>query len=350
MKALKIVSILLEILRNFLCRYDILYIVENADWVIKTEGLNFQKYLQRQGLRMRLSTTHLGAYGRTLHFGSIATIFNHTRLKKISSSNRIFLTWYHVVPGDVRAAAIRLFLPRLEYLITSCETSKRDLISLGIPDSKIKIIPIPIDLEIFDYTKFSKQQTLEKYNLPNNKILIGSFQKDGDGWGEGLSPKVVKGPDILCDALQMLNEKKDIHILLSGPSRGYVKKRLEDANISYSHIYLQDPNQVVELYSALDFYVISSRVEGGPKALMECWAMKIPLVSTKVGMCIDYGIQNENIIFSENINSESLAEAIYQALNLKNIKQISECGFKNIHKLTYEEQSKNLLKLYQNVF
>ena len=33
--------------------------------------------------------------------------------------------------------------------------------------------------------------------LPTSAFVVGSFQKDGVGWGEGLEPKLIKGPDVL---------------------------------------------------------------------------------------------------------------------------------------------------------
>ena len=36
--------------------------------------------------------------------------------------------------------------------------------------------------------------------LPASAFVVGSFQKDGVGWGEGLEPKLIKGPDVLLAA------------------------------------------------------------------------------------------------------------------------------------------------------
>ena len=45
----------------------------------------------------------------------------------------------------------------------------------------------------------------DKHNLgiPEDYTVIGSFQKDGKGWGEGLKPKLIKGPDILLKQLDL---------------------------------------------------------------------------------------------------------------------------------------------------
>jgi glycosyltransferase involved in cell wall biosynthesis len=39
-----------------------------------------------------------------------------------------------------------------------------------------------------------------------------------------------------------------------------------------------------ELYNCLDLYIVSSRVEGGPRSIMECGLSKVPIISTDVGI------------------------------------------------------------------
>ena len=55
------------------------------------------------------------------------------------------------------------------------------------------------------------------------------FSKDGEGWGEGLIPKLIKGPDIFIETVKQIKQKKlKIFILLLGPVRGFVKKELKN--------------------------------------------------------------------------------------------------------------------------
>jgi glycosyltransferase involved in cell wall biosynthesis len=42
--------------------------------------------------------------------------------------------------------------------------------------------------------------------------------------------------------------------------------------------------EVSELYNCLDLYLVTSRHEGGPQALLECSLNKTPILSTDVGM------------------------------------------------------------------
>ena len=45
-----------------------------------------------------------------------------------------------------------------------------------------------------------------------------------------------------------------------------------------------DTKELNELYNCLDLYVVSSRLEGGPQAIIECGLSKTPIISTDVGI------------------------------------------------------------------
>jgi glycosyltransferase involved in cell wall biosynthesis len=115
-------------------------------------------------------------------------------------------------------------------------------------------------------------------------VAVGSFQKDGVGWGKGDEPKLIKGPDIFCDTLERLARRYPVHAVLTGPGRGYVKQRLAVAGIPFTHRYVKDFKELYRYYHALDLYLVTSRNEGGPKAVLESLASGVPLVTTAVGM------------------------------------------------------------------
>ena len=41
---------------------------------------------------------------------------------------------------------------------------------------------------------------------------------------------------------------------------------------------------VNKLYNILDLYLVTSRIEGGPQAILECALTKTPILSTDVGV------------------------------------------------------------------
>src|SRR5439155_13036148 len=103
------------------------------------------------------------------------------------------------------------------------------VLGAGIGPGKVHLIPIGIDLAAFPLRDAASRAAARRaLDLPESAFVAGSFQKDGVGWGEGLEPKLIKGPDVLLAALERLRERvPELHVLLTGPARGYVVRRLE---------------------------------------------------------------------------------------------------------------------------
>ena len=56
-----------------------------------------------------------------------------------------------------------------------------------------------------------------------------------------------------------------------------------------------------ELYNCLDLYIVSSRVEGGPQAILECGINKTQIISTDVGVA-SMILSPESIVKSNNFD------------------------------------------------
>ncbi len=293
MRRLKHIS--LDLVQNlFASRKGIHFITDGADWVIKSIGKSLQTHLlSHTAFHIATSTQFLKH--STIHFGTVATLIKGEKILLPHTSNRNILTWFHIEPDDSRIKYIPALNTKIAKVHTASSISKTQLITHGFDEEKIHTIPLGIDTtHFYPFTKEKRHEIRQHLGIPDGVHVIGSFQKDGNGWGEGLTPKYVKGPDIFCDVVESLVKQFPIHILLTGPARGYVKKQLEDKNIPYTHVYVDTYEQMVEYYNALDLYIIGSRVEGGPMALLESWACGVPVVSTKVGMAVDIMRHGEN--------------------------------------------------------
>lgn len=201
---------------------------------------------------------------------------------------------------------------------TICEKTKEDLRT--IVTKKIIIIPFWID-----HTRWfnieNKQVLRNKYKFNTNDYLIGSFQRDTEGnsiKNQTYLPKLSKGPDIFCDIIErLILDKPNIAVVLTGWRRQYVINRLTQKNIKYYYFEMIDQKELNELYNCLDLYIISSRVEGGPRAAIECAISKTPVISTDVGF----------------VSTILATESIYNKLN-----DIDKCK-PNIN-IAYENASK----------
>lgn len=274
-------------IRNRVTHKDIYYLVEGANWSIEHDGRSITTNLHN--ISSMITTTFRGIRKSIVHFGSINLLLGEDgQLRLPHKSNKIIATWFHVLWADKRVSLIPEALNCVDLWHASCSLTRGKLISFGIPEEKIEMIPLGVNLKAFcNPGKVQRRIARTRLGIPQREVVIGSFQKDGNGWGEGLQPKLIKGPDVLCDVITQLAKQYELFVLLTGPARGYVKQRLEKAGIPYLHHILNNPDEVAEYYKALDLYIVASREEGGPKAIMESLASGVPLVSTKVGMAPD---------------------------------------------------------------
>lgn len=87
-----------------------------------------------------------------------------------------------------------------------------------------------------------------------------------------------------------------------------MKKELDRLGIPYGHFFLKNYLEIPKYYNALDLYLVTSRAEGGPKAILESMATGVPIVSTKVGMASDIIKENYNGLLAEIEDEKVLSE------------------------------------------
>jgi glycosyltransferase involved in cell wall biosynthesis len=177
---------------------------------------------------------------------------------------------------------------RFERLQVTCSSGRDTLLTVGVPPEKIVTLPEGIDTRMF-YPPSPEERLAARAELgisPDARV-VGCFQKDGEGWDEGTSPKLIKGPDVLVDCLIRLHAVHPVHAIIPGPSRGYVKDALTRAGIPHVAPGLVPRARLPRLYHALDLYISPSRDEGGPAGLLEAMASAVPVVSSRAGMAPD---------------------------------------------------------------
>ncbi|MBI4256907.1 glycosyltransferase family 4 protein [Candidatus Uhrbacteria bacterium] len=269
-------------------------ITDGHDWVITQVAKSLAQSLTNKNVaQVHVSPFFHFFSGKVIHFNSVP-------VPKKFPRNKVIHTWYHVNQDDPRLKELGRVASRIDLLHTTAQTTKAILMQQGFPEEKIRVIPMGINLGMFTSSPASERKHIRtELRIPEKAFVIGSFQKDGDGWGAGMNPKWIKGPDVFCDVVERVAKELPVHVLLSGPSRGYVKDRLTRANIPFTHQFVSAYADVNTLYQALDVYLISSRTEGVPMALLEAWATGTPLVSTRVGMVMDVAVDGQNALLAD---------------------------------------------------
>ena len=291
--------------------------VAGKRWVLGEIRTALSRRLSRKYTIIPVSTRGfrwLGVRDSIIHFSTGAGYTEGSRYMEVHPSNKQVLTWTH----GQRSNPLPVFARRLdaiseaskftERIIVSARAGFDTLVSEGVDKRKIVHIPLGIDTSMFFPPDEEERASVRRgLDIPDTALCIGSFQKDGEGWGEGMSPKRIKGPDVFLDVIDRLRKDFELCVLLTGPSRGYVKTGLERMGVQYRHVWLKHYKDVARHYWALDLYIIASRDEGGPMAVLESMASGVPLVSTKVGMSIDLISDGANGFLSEIEDTDALA-------------------------------------------
>ena len=94
---------------------------------------------------------------------------------------------------------------------------------------------------------------------------------------------------------------------------------------------------VSKYYQALDLYLITSRDEGGPKAILESMASGIPLISTDVGMAQDVIENGKNGYLVDIEDIEAIVQYSKKIIdNPQNTSKMIENSLETVKKYCWE--------------
>ena len=67
----------------------------------------------------------------------------------------------------------------------------------------------------------------------------------------------------------MNKKNENLKVVLSGTRRQYLINELNKINVEYKYFEMADLELLNNLYNILDLYLVTSRLEGGPQAILE---------------------------------------------------------------------------------
>ena len=332
----------------------IFYVTSDQKWCFSWEGKGLVNALKKKHIHVIITSNPRSITNQIIHFGDRYEFFSFSDelIIEFCKQNAVILTWFHggLNDGEPIVSMLKRLVVLQKYISlihTSCSITKKGLIEAGIHSNKIIVIPIAIDDHFLNNIKIDPIKSRDNLNIPNEAFVIGSFQKDGNGWGEGFDPKIIKGPDLFLNLIEKIYPKvPNLLVLLTGPARGFVKTGLEKIGVPYIHHYLDNYLDIISYYCAIDLYVITSRIEGGPKSLAESWACRVPIVSTKVGMCTDFIICNYNGIL---VDIDDIEQLTIETLNMISNRGLRDScinnGFSDVKRLSWDRISEDYLNM-----
>lgn len=234
--------------------------------------------------------------------GSVLPFFEKTGLKKI----------YDLVWG-------RKILENISTAIALCANERDQYRKMGIPESKIEIIPNGLDLSNFANLP-AKGSFRSKYGISEGEQIIlylGRIHK-------------IKGIEQLIDAyIVLIKENKHLRLVITGPDENYLitikgkidAERPEIEPIITGPLYGEEK---LEAFVDADIYVLPSIYETFPMTVLESWACGTSVIVTE-GCLIRDIVRSAGMVSSSNANE--LASCISYLLTHDSLRErLGEAG------------------------
>jgi glycosyltransferase involved in cell wall biosynthesis len=249
-------------------------------------------------------------YTTNIHEADIIWVLSNYIVKHIPHhilmNKKVITTIHHIVPEKMTIDKVNHF----KYLdqVSTCFHTNNRICHQYLQNCMTKpVILKPLWTNQNTWKVVNDKKSLnQQFNLPNDTYLIGSFQRDTEGnsiHNNTYMPKLEKGPDIFLEVIKLkLKSNPDLEVVLSGNRRHYLIRELKKLKVKVHYFEMLSLENINLLYQCLDLYIVSSRYEGGPRAINECAANKTPIISTDVGIASDI-LAPESIYSYQNLES-----------------------------------------------
>lgn len=177
----------------------------------------------------------------------------------------------------------------------------KDIYKINYKDKIIKVIPFPIETDIFKYKEFRKK---EKINILSVSRLV---------YGKRI--------EVLIAAMsKVIKEFKNSNLIIAndGPMLPYLKKLVKKLELEkFVQFIGRVPRyKLVKVYHSSDIYVQPSQIGGGFSfAILEAMSCGLPIIAANVGFMDEYLKHGVNGLLLRKADSEEISEAIIKLIS-----------------------------------
>ena len=177
---------------------------------------------------------------------------------------------------------------------------------IGMPDGYV-VIRSGVEFDAFKAARGKRSEARARMGIPEDVPVVGSVMRIA----------AQKAPLFFVNvAARVVKSMPDTHFIIvgDGPQRelteGYIRKlRLQD-----NFHLLGNRSDVPDLLPGFDVFLITSRSEGFPRAMLEALAARIPVVATDVGGISELIDGTRNGILCGEGDQEGLARGVMKIL------------------------------------
>lgn len=176
----------------------------------------------------------------------------------------------------------------------------------GVAEPRLAVIPNGVDLDRFSPAG-RREKARGALGVPPSVPLLATVSH--------LTP--IKGIDVLVEAAPAIRAAvPDAHFLVAGrgTEQEQVQRRIDALGLGKAFRLLGSYEDVPGLLEAADLFVLPSRSEGQPNAVIEAMAMGLPVVASRVGGVPEVARHDREALLVEPDEPEPLAQACREVL------------------------------------
>lgn len=250
------------------------------------------------------------------------------KLKKIFSPNTKIIAWYHY---SFKMKNIKTkYLKNTDEFWAISKGIKKELVSMGVKESKITIVYNPINI--------TKPKKVKRTGRQNRFVYIGRIDYDGQ---KNVS-ELIKALNLVegnwkCDLYGSVDDK--IKTKLLKPANKNVQEKISFKGFS---------ENVWDKIHEADILLLTSKYEGFGMVLCEAAIRGISLISSSCPMGPDEIINSENGFLYKPGNVKELSSLIKDIVSQKSILPNSDQVIDSVKKFGYRSFSKRILLSLRN--
>ena len=213
-----------------------------------------------------------------------------------------------------------------------------------VDSNKVVSVPAGVDIRKFD-SEISGEKIREELKVNSNQILIGKIGVIR-GW---------KGHNYFLEAIPLILKKiPNARFVIVGDGPGFkeIKSKVNLARIDNKVDLLGHREDIPEIMAALDVQVLASFAgEGTPQVIPQAFAMKTPVVATKIASIPDLLGQGERGVLIEPENALSLAEGVLKIIRNSEITShlVENARSFCLKELTVDKMMDSTIAIYEEV-
>jgi glycosyltransferase involved in cell wall biosynthesis len=192
----------------------------------------------------------------------------------------------------------------LHYTIAVSQANKRLLIrDYKIDPIRIKLIRNCIEVSRFQYSEEGRKRVRAEFGIRDDQFLIGTVARFSVQKGHEYTLDAI--PDIIktCPQARFL-------FVGDGPQRDKCLKRVESLGLSAQVIFAGERQDITEILSALDLFLLTSIYEGLPLSVLEAMSVGVPVVATQVSGTPEAVLHERTGLLIRSADSGAVVEAV----------------------------------------